>query len=47
LLGILGAFAAKTGGASVVKPALRVMFWGAAAMGFSALIGHLMGVSVG
>ena len=47
LLGILGAFAANTGGASMVKPALRVMFWGAAAMGFSALIGHLMGVAVG
>ncbi len=46
LLGILGAFAAKTGGASMLKPALRVMFWGAVAMGFSAVIGHLMGVAV-
>jgi VIT1/CCC1 family predicted Fe2+/Mn2+ transporter len=47
LLGILGAFAAKTGGASMAKPALRVMFWGAVAMGFSAVIGHIMGVAVG
>lgn len=47
LLGILGAFAANTGGASMVKPALRVMFWGAVAMGFSALIGYLTGVAVG
>ena len=46
LLGALGAFAAKTGGASPVKPSLRVMFWGAVAMGFSALIGHVMGVVV-
>jgi VIT1/CCC1 family predicted Fe2+/Mn2+ transporter len=47
LLGILGAFAANTGGASMLKPAVRVMFWGAVAMGFSAMIGHLMGVAVG
>lgn len=46
LLGILGGFAAKTGGASMLKPAMRVMFWGAVAMGFSALIGHVMGVAV-
>lgn len=47
LLGALGAFAAKTGGASMTKPALRVMFWGAVAMGFSGIIGHIMGVTVG
>ncbi len=46
LLGALGAFAAKTGGASPVRPAVRVMFWGAVAMGFSAVIGHIMGVVV-
>lgn len=46
LLGILGAFAAKAGGAPPLKPALRVMFWGAAAMGFSAAIGHVMGVVI-
>jgi len=46
LLGTLGAFAAKTGGAPMFKPAVRVMFWGAVAMGFSAVIGHIMGVVV-
>lgn len=46
LLGLLGMLAAKMGGASPVKPALRVMLWGAAAMGFTALIGHVVGVSV-
>ena len=46
LLGVLGAFAAKTGGAAPFKPAFRVMFWGAVAMGFSSLIGHIMGVVV-
>ncbi len=46
LLGLLGTVAARMGGASPVKPALRVMIWGAAAMGFTALIGHLIGVSL-
>ena len=46
LLGVLGAFAAKVGDAPMLKPAIRVMFWGAAAMGFSAVIGHIMGVVV-
>lgn len=45
LLGILGAIAALIGGAPPLKPALRIMFWGAAAMGFTALIGSLFGVS--
>lgn len=39
LLGTLGAFAAHIGGAPIIKPALRIMFWGAAAMSFTALIG--------
>ncbi|MCK6417539.1 MAG: VIT family protein [Alphaproteobacteria bacterium] len=47
LLGILGAIAARAGGASALKPALRVMFWGAAAMGFTALIGSFFGTVVG
>ncbi|HEU4839685.1 MAG TPA: VIT family protein [Micavibrio sp.] len=46
LLGALGAFAAKIGGAPPLKPALRVMFWGAAAMALSAVIGNIMGVTV-
>lgn len=44
LLGLLGAVAAKAGGASPLKPALRVMFWGAVAIGFTALIGYLIGM---
>lgn len=45
LLGALGAVAARIGGAPPLKPALRIMFWGAAAMGFTALIGSFFGVS--
>lgn len=45
LLGLLGALAAIIGGTSPLKPALRVMIWGAVAMGFTALIGHLFGIS--
>ena len=44
LLGMLGAVAAYAGGAPPLKPALRIMFWGAAAMGFTALIGNFFGV---
>jgi VIT1/CCC1 family predicted Fe2+/Mn2+ transporter len=40
-LGFLGALAARAGGASVAKGAARVTFWGALAMGVTALIGHL------
>ena len=43
LLGTLGALAAHIGGAPIIKPALRIMFWGAAAMGFTALIGSFFG----
>lgn len=46
VLGLLGAIGAKVGGAAPLIPALRVMFWGAAAMGFTALIGNLMGTSL-
>lgn len=44
LLGSLGAIAARIGGAPVIKPALRIMLWGAIAMGFTALIGSLLGI---
>lgn len=47
LLGMLGAVAARAGGATMFKPALRVMFWGAAAMAFTALIGKFFGMVVG
>ncbi len=44
LLGVLGAIAAKIGGAPVVLPVARIMFWGAAAMIATALIGTMLGV---
>lgn len=40
---ILGAVAARTGGASVVKGAMRVTFWGALAMAVTALVGKAIG----
>jgi VIT1/CCC1 family predicted Fe2+/Mn2+ transporter len=43
LLAGLGAVGAGAGGAAIWRPALRVAFWGAAAMGASALIGSLVG----
>lgn len=45
-LAILGAISARIGGASIVKPTLRVTFWGALAMGASAGIGALVGRAV-
>ena len=44
---ILGAIAAKTGGSSVSKAIVRITFWGTAAMGLTALVGYLFGVSMG
>ena len=46
LLGTLGALAARTGGAPVLRGATRVCFWGAFAMGLTALVGKLFGISV-
>lgn len=43
LLGVLGAVAAKLGGAPIGRGAVRVIFWGALAMGASALIGKVFG----
>jgi VIT1/CCC1 family predicted Fe2+/Mn2+ transporter len=40
-LALLGGVAARAGGAAVVKGALRVMFWGALAMGITAGVGTL------
>jgi len=45
-LGVLGAVAARTGGAPVVSGALRVLFWGALAMAATAAVGKLFGVAV-
>lgn len=42
----LGAMAARTGGAPVLNAAVRVGFWGALAMGLTALAGSLFGAVV-
>jgi VIT1/CCC1 family predicted Fe2+/Mn2+ transporter len=46
VLAILGLLAAKVGGADPWRPVLRVVFWGALAMGVTAGIGHLVGHAV-
>ena len=46
LLAVLGAVAARIGGASMPRGALRVAFWGVLAMTSSALIGRLFGSTV-
>jgi len=43
-LALTGAIAAFTGGAPVVRGALRLVFWGALAMGTTALVGRLFNV---
>jgi len=45
-LAVLGALAAYTGGSSIKKGIVRVTFWGAAAMGITALVGYLFGVAI-
>ena len=45
-LAVLGAAGARTGGAGVLKPMLRVTFWGAIAMGATAGIGRLIGHAI-
>jgi VIT1/CCC1 family predicted Fe2+/Mn2+ transporter len=44
LLAALGALAARTGGASKLKGAARVAFWGTLAMAVTAGVGRLFGV---
>jgi vacuolar iron transporter family protein len=46
LLAVLGVVAARIGGATLWRGALRVAFWGALAMGVSALVGRLFGATV-
>jgi VIT1/CCC1 family predicted Fe2+/Mn2+ transporter len=46
MLLIMGAVAARAGGADVKVGALRVAFWGAAAMAFTAAVGHFLGATV-
>ena len=45
-LALLGALAARAGGASVITAAARVTFWGALAMALTAGVGALFGVAV-
>lgn len=45
LLVLLGWISAKTGNAPVGKAIARILFWGILAMGISALVGYLFGVS--
>jgi VIT1/CCC1 family predicted Fe2+/Mn2+ transporter len=46
LLVVLGAIGARLGRAPLLRAALRVGFWGVAAMGATALIGRLFGTGV-
>jgi VIT1/CCC1 family predicted Fe2+/Mn2+ transporter len=46
LLALLGTVAARLGGAAPLHGALRVTFWGAVAMGVTAMIGRLFGTVV-
>lgn len=45
-LAVLGGIAARMGGASIFKGTIRVGFWGALAMGITAAVGSLFGVTV-
>jgi VIT1/CCC1 family predicted Fe2+/Mn2+ transporter len=45
-LALLGMIGAKTGGAAIFRPTIRVMFWGALAMGLTAVIGAMVGTAV-
>jgi vacuolar iron transporter family protein len=45
-LAALGALAAWTGGASILRGAVRVTFWGALALAVTALVGRMFGTVV-
>ncbi|MFM9903476.1 MAG: VIT family protein [Pyrinomonadaceae bacterium] len=45
-LALLGAVAARAGGAGLLKGAIRVLFWGAIAMAATALVGRLFGAVI-
>lgn len=45
-LAALGALSARAGGANMVYGSSRVVFWGALAMGLTALVGKLFGVMI-
>lgn len=46
LLAVLGGVAGRLGGAPLLKGAVRVTFWGAVAMGATALVGRIFGTVV-
>jgi VIT1/CCC1 family predicted Fe2+/Mn2+ transporter len=46
ILAILGAVAARVGGASIWRGAARVTFWGALAMAASAIVGRVFGARI-
>lgn len=46
LLAVLGAVAARVGGAAMWRGAVRVGFWGALAMGVAELVGRMFGAIV-
>ncbi|OIP02488.1 MAG: hypothetical protein AUJ98_01285 [Bacteroidetes bacterium CG2_30_33_31] len=43
---VLGIVAARAGGSNIKKAIIRITFWGTIAMGITAIIGHLFGISV-
>lgn len=45
-LAIMGALSAKTGGSKIGKAIIRITFWGTIAMGVTAAVGYLFGVTV-
>ena len=45
-LALLGALAARTGGAPILRSTLRVTFWGALAMALTSYVGSLFGTTV-
>ena len=45
-LRVLGAIGATAGGAGLLKPTLRVMFWGTFAMALTAGIGAIFGKAI-
>lgn len=45
-LAMLGYLGAKTGGANATKASIRVTFWGAIAMGITAIVGSMIGANI-
>ena len=44
---MLGTVAARTGGSPILVAIARIVFWGTAAMGATALVGYIFGVNAG